>query len=42
MSRKILLQSLPTSEPNRFLDMELYYDKGGSLSVRTVNDGGVC
>jgi len=29
MSRRIIIQSLPTAEPNRFLDVEVYYDEGG-------------
>ena len=29
MSRRIIIQSLPTTEPNRFLDVEVYYDEGG-------------
>jgi hypothetical protein len=29
MSRKILLKSLPTTEPNRFLEVEVYYEEGG-------------
>jgi hypothetical protein len=29
VSRRIIIQSLPTTEPNRFLDVEVYYDEGG-------------
>jgi len=29
MSRRIIIQSLPTTEPSHFLDVEVYYDAGG-------------
>ncbi len=29
MSRKILLKQLPTTDPNRILEVEVYYDEGG-------------
>jgi hypothetical protein len=29
VSRKIIIQSLPTTEPNRLVDVEVYYDEGG-------------
>ena len=37
MSRKILLKKLPTTDPERILEVEVYYDEGG-LSYLT---GGV-
>ncbi len=29
MSRRIIIRSLPTTEPNRFVEVEVYYDAGG-------------
>ena len=29
MSRRIIIRSLPTTELNRFVDVEVYYDAGG-------------
>jgi hypothetical protein len=29
MSRKILLKRLPTTDPDRFVEVEVYYDEGG-------------
>ena len=29
MSRKILLKQMPTTDPNRFVEVEVYYDEGG-------------
>jgi hypothetical protein len=29
MSRKILLKRLPTTDPDRILEVEVYYDEGG-------------
>jgi hypothetical protein len=29
MSRKILLKQLPTTDPDRILEVEVYYDEGG-------------
>lgn len=29
MSRKILLKQLPTTDPDRVLEVEVYYDEGG-------------
>ena len=29
MSRRIIIHSLPTTELNRFVEVEVYYDEGG-------------
>lgn len=29
MSRKIVLKQLPTTDPNRIVEVEVYYDEGG-------------
>ena len=29
MSRKIVLKQLPTTDPNRIVEIEVYYDEGG-------------
>lgn len=41
MSRKILLKQLPTTDPNRILEVEVYYDEGGmSYFTGSVNKRG--
>lgn len=41
MSRKILLKQLPTTDPERILEVEVYYDEGGmSYFTGNVNKRG--
>ncbi len=41
MSRKILLKQLPTTDPERILEVEVYYDEGGmSYFTGSVNKRG--
>jgi len=41
MSRKILLKQLSTTDPERFLEVEVYYDEGGmSYFTGSVNKRG--
>jgi len=41
MSRKILLKQLPTTDPDRILEVEVYYDEGGmSYFTGSVNKRG--
>jgi len=41
MSRKILLKQLPTTDPDRILEIEVYYDEGGmSYFTGSVNKRG--
>lgn len=41
MSRKILLKQLPTTDPDRILEVEVYYDEGGtSYFTGVVNKRG--
>lgn len=41
MSRKFLLKQLPTTDPDRILEVEVYYDEGGmSYFTGSVNKRG--